>query len=52
MKVSDNPDDADHFKRYVAKLNTDYNYEHISCLSEPEVFEILHSPLYKGGGYT
>ena len=50
MKVSDNPDDADHFKRYVAKLNTDYNYEHISCLSEPEVFEMLHSPLYKGGG--
>ena len=50
MKVSDNPADADHFKRYVDKLNTDYNYEHISCLSETEVFEMLHSPLFKGGG--
>ena len=50
MKVSDNLDDADHFKRYVDKLNTDYDYEHITCLSEPEVFEMLHSPLFKGGG--
>ena len=50
MTVSNNPrDDAEH-RRYVEKLNKDYDYDSIRYVDQEEVYDIFHSPFFKGGG--
>ena len=50
MHVSDDIRDLKKHQEYVEKLNNDYNYDSISYLDEEEVYEMFHSPFFKGGG--
>jgi gamma-glutamylputrescine oxidase len=50
MAVSDDIRDQKKHQEYVDKLNHDYDYDLISYLSEQEVYDMFHSPFFKGGG--